>query len=76
MEQSPAIRFKLFWEEETSWEEDPTNIKDLNHSSAGDNRPKVPFVDKKTPFVNQTRIFFHWRGAVIMPFFLFFFEIP
>jgi hypothetical protein len=76
MEQSPAIKLKISWEEETSWEEDPTSIQNLNRNSIGDNSPKVPLVDKKTPFVNQTRIFFHWRGAVIMPFCLLFFEIP
>ncbi|KAK2430310.1 hypothetical protein QL285_028657 [Trifolium repens] len=76
MEQSPAIRFDLSWEEENLLGEDPTLIKNLNRSSVGDNMPMVPLVDKKLPFVNQTRTFFYWRGAVIMPFCLPFIENP
>jgi hypothetical protein len=49
MEQSPAKGLTFSRGEETSWGENPTLIKIC---SAGDDKPKVPLVDKKLSFVN------------------------
>jgi hypothetical protein len=75
--QSLIIRLKLFWEEEISWGVNPTSIKNLNCSSAGDNKHKVPLVDKMSPFVNQTRILpLACSSHYVFLFVFFLFEIP